>query len=59
MSATRWQYQVMDVKSRVNWLGKPVDSPQDMMSRLGAQGWELVAVHPVFGHLRMYFKRPA
>jgi hypothetical protein len=58
MSTTRWQYQVTDVKTRVNWLGKPIDSPQEVLSRLGAQGWELVAIHPVYGHLRMYFKRP-
>jgi len=59
MSDRRWQYKVETIKSSI-WSNKPdnVDSLiQDRLTRLGVEGWELVAVVP-YGHLnRLYLKR--
>lgn len=59
MSERRWQYKVETVKSSI-WNNKPdnVDGIiQDRLTRLGVEGWELVAVVP-YGHLnRLYLKR--
>jgi hypothetical protein len=59
MSERRWQYKVETVKTSI-WNNKPekVDGViQDRLTRLGVEGWELVAVVP-YGHLnRLYLKR--
>jgi len=59
MNERRWQYKVETVKTSI-WNNKPdkVDAViQDRLTRLGVEGWELVAVVP-YGHLnRLYLKR--
>lgn len=59
MNERRWQYKVETVKNSV-WNSKPekIDAIiQDRLTRLGVEGWELVAVVP-YGHMnRLYLKR--
>ena len=59
MSDRRWQYKVETVKTSI-WGSKPEKHDsilQDRLTRLGVEGWELVAVVP-YGHLnRLYLKR--
>jgi len=56
----RWQYKVETYKSSM-WSYKPekVDAQiNEKLTRLGMEGWELVAIKP-FGHYtQMYLKRP-
>jgi len=59
MSDRRWQYKVETVKTSVwNSKVKKHDATiQDRLTRLGAEGWELVTVAS-YGHLnRLYLKR--
>ena len=58
--STRWQYKVAEVALTVLG-GKATERTQEALDKLGAQGWELVAVtqpNPA-GAVRLYLKRPA
>jgi len=59
MSDRRWQYKVETVKTSM-WNSKADQHDatiQDRLTRLGVEGWELVAVIP-YGHMnRLYLKR--
>jgi hypothetical protein len=45
-SRTAWEYKVLDVWS------------EQGSSKLGADGWELVAIDPIPGGTKGFFKRP-
>lgn len=56
----RWIYKVVDIGYRM-FGGKTAERAQAELDKLGAQGWELVAVtqsHPAES-LRLFFKRAA
>lgn len=59
MSERRWQYKVETIKTSI-WNSKAEQQDatiQDRLTRLGVEGWELVAVIP-YGHMnRLYLKR--
>ena len=59
MSERRWQYKVETIKTSI-WSSKAEQHDatiQDRLTRLGVEGWELVAVIP-YGHMnRLYLKR--
>lgn len=59
MSERRWQYKVETVKTSI-WNNKPDKGDaviQDRLTRLGVEGWELVAVVPCGHWNRLYLKR--
>lgn len=56
----RWQYKVETFKASA-WTYKPkeIDAQiNEKLSRLGMEGWELVAIKPVGHYTQMYLKRP-
>jgi hypothetical protein len=58
MANERWAYHVEEVKP--GFLGKSHDAVQERLTRLGMQGWELVAViqpHRLQS-ARLYLKKP-
>ncbi len=59
MSNARWQYKVETIKTSV-WTSNAEKHDrviQDRLTRLGNEGWELVAV-AAYGHLhRLFLKR--
>ena len=48
---TKWEYQ--HFTGRVGQRERGEEDPQETLTRLGAEGWELVSVHPVerLGHM--------
>ncbi len=55
----RWSYQVIQVK-RGTWGSFKVETMQAELSRMGAQGWELVSamIPAPHGAATLIFKRP-
>lgn len=58
MTSERWSYQVVEVKP--GFLGSTRDAPQERLTQLGLQGWELVAVVQAqrFAPVQLYLKKP-
>jgi len=56
----RWQYQVVEIKIGVMG-GLKQDALQEVLTRQGLQGWELVQIlSPApMQHMAAVFKRPA
>lgn len=59
MSDRRWQYKVETVKVSVfnSKVEKQDAQIQERLTRLGLDGWELVAAVPYGYSQRLYFKR--
>ena len=58
--SSRWNYQIVEVK--VQMFGKSVgERAQEELSRLGAQGWDLVSAVQTNAadSLRLFLKKPA
>lgn len=57
---SRWQHKVVEIK-HVMFGGKTTERAQAELDKLGAQGWELVAVaqqgHAAMDSFRMFFKK--
>jgi hypothetical protein len=56
MAGERFSYQVVTVKPRV-FSERQAEDIQAELNRLGAQGWELVAVQATGAGTRLYLKR--
>ena len=58
----RWQHKVVELKPKM-FGGKTTERAQAELDKLGAQGWELVAVaqqgHSAMDSFRMFFKKEA
>ena len=59
MTTQRWIYQILEIRARL--FGNNTELVQAELSRVGAQGWELVSVtqpnHAV--PIRLYLKKAA
>jgi len=59
---TSWEYKVMKTEVSI-WSGKEKTDPEQFLSNLGRDGWELVSVVPTSGSggttssLQFFFKR--
>jgi hypothetical protein len=49
---TRWEHQKISIQSYVE------STEANVLTAMGAQGWELVTVLAEHGGYRLYFKRP-
>ena len=58
---TSWEYKVMETEISI-WSGKEKTDPEQFLSELGRDGWELVSVVPLSqggttNNLQFFFKR--
>ena len=58
---TSWEYKVMKTEISI-WSGKEKTDPEQFLSELGRDGWELVSVVPLSqggttNNLQFFFKR--